>query len=1502
MIQNRKSAHASTHISSNRRRRLRMESLEMRRVLASLVVTTPSDVVDANDGLVSLREAISTANENTDVDEITFDASVFSGATTIALTRGVLPITSGLNITGPGRHRLAIDAQSASRVFDIDVRVFEVGAQANQVSIEGLTITGGRSFGFNENGGAIRQSGATELVLDGVALINNQTSATNANGGAISSAGKLTIRNSVVAGNGTTQVDAGGGAINSTGMLTIVDSQIFDNFTSGTISAGGAIRSTGNLTIQRSTLEQNITSGSNAAGGAIFATGRLTIESSRLIGNQTRGINADGGAVLVFQAVDTLAGGFEITDSDIDDNRTLGNGSRGGGLYIDLSSGSISATSITNNQTVGEDADGGGMMTFRTDITIDQVTLSGNVAGGSGSVGGAIVAEDTRMTANGITVSRNTANENGGGIHFLAGRETDSLSLIHAIVAGNQVTNDMATASPDLNFSQTPPSLAIQSSLIGSSIGNPLDPASAPDADGNLVGGATEATRLDPGLDDLIIAGSTRIHPFVTDSIAIDAGNSVLSPETLFDQRGLLFDRVSGLQIDIGGAEQQAIDATSFVVTTLIDELDLTNDDVSLREAILASNQQPGLQTISFREGLGSASDAITLASGQLLITDSVIITGPGRSQMSIDAVGLSRAMEIIGNSDVTIQGVTIRGGRTIDANSVSTNFGGEVSTRFNGAGIRSVSTGTVTLRDVAVVDSETAGENSTGGAVWAESGTLVVEDSVIDQNRGGGIGVRQNPLTLDRVTVSQNLGAGIDVDRSAAFFINTTVSGNSGQDGGGIRLIGTSPMSIVQSTIVGNAAAVGGGVFIGADVVDDISIVNSIIAQNSATDSNPDLSLPTVSGAVTISFSLIGDNADTGLAESITPDANGNLIGDASVDGVIDPRVAPLAVSGPGGMLVHALDALSPAIDAGSDAFSLDALGNPLDLDARGLPFVRFNSTVDMGAFEFQKATPIIVWNDPAVIFAGTPLSDLQLNATTNIPGTFVYTPAIDTVLDAGDDQTLMVTFTPDDTDLYNEATAEVMIDVAQPFDRGDAPDTYGTLAASSGPTHQVTTLLLGSTIDRDVDGQPTLAADGDGADEDGVLFAAPLIASANGTVSSIVVIASEAGKLDAWIDFDGNGSFDIATESIVGGSSFDVQPGENVIPFAVPAAAVAGNTYARFRLSTTGGLGPTGDAGDGEVEDYAVSILSDSTPSDVDVTVTGSQITLVRDGEQVVVRRRNVEVFRAEIAAVNQLTINGDEFSNVLTIDQSGGDAIPVGGLVFDGGDRVNTVRWVGAAGDLDFTPTGNLVFRNVNAIDLTDTSAQSVLIDSAAAQQMDPDGGGIIITTSPPVENEPSDVVTIADAEFWRMGQPASVVGDLFSVITRSDTFIQTDFGNGWQNLANVSDVNNSGTVTANDALVVINELGRRAYSNRNGGALVDPATVDPWPGFYFDQNGDGLATALDALRVINQLARQANAGSGSAEAESLVAIDPFDDKRTGRNIDELIADESFLATLF
>jgi kumamolisin len=74
------------------------------------------------------------------------------------------------------------------------------------------------------------------------------------------------------------------------------------------------------------------------------------------------------------------------------------------------------------------------------------------------------------------------------------------------------------------------------------------------------------------------------------------------------------------------------------------------------------------------------------------------------------------------------------------------------------------------------------------------------------------------------------------------------------------------------------------------------------------------------------------------------------------------------------------------------------------------------------------NKATPSIGWATPAAVTYGTALSAAQLNAASTVAGTFTYSPAAGTVLNAGT-QTLMVSFTPTDLTDYAPTTATVSL-----------------------------------------------------------------------------------------------------------------------------------------------------------------------------------------------------------------------------------------------------------------------------------------------------------------------------------------------------------------------------------------------------------------------------------------------------------------------------------------
>ena len=81
----------------------------------------------------------------------------------------------------------------------------------------------------------------------------------------------------------------------------------------------------------------------------------------------------------------------------------------------------------------------------------------------------------------------------------------------------------------------------------------------------------------------------------------------------------------------------------------------------------------------------------------------------------------------------------------------------------------------------------------------------------------------------------------------------------------------------------------------------------------------------------------------------------------------------------------------------------------------------------------QVNAATPTISWSNPTDIVYGTALSPAQLNATSSVDGSFVYTPASGTKLSAGSNQNLSVTFMPTDGTNYASATKQVAISVSK-------------------------------------------------------------------------------------------------------------------------------------------------------------------------------------------------------------------------------------------------------------------------------------------------------------------------------------------------------------------------------------------------------------------------------------------------------------------------------------
>jgi hypothetical protein len=350
-----------------------LEPLEDRTVLSTLTVDNVAD-----SGLGSLRQAILVANASPGADLIRFAPAAHEGV--ITLTSGELTITDDLRIDGPGAGRLAISGNDASRVFQVGGGV--------AVSIDGLTVTGGRAVG---QGGGILNAGTLNLS-HAIVSDDEVIGVTGANLGAV--------------------VDAFGGGISNTGSLTVSNTTFVHNRSIGADGTSASI-------------------GSSALGGAIMSGGTASVPATATVSHCTFLDNAAiGGAAGtgasragIGGAVMNAVGLFTVGDSVFDNNQAVGGlvgaspggfGAGSGGAIGNVARLgdailSVSHCILTNNRAVGgasspglisQDGRGGAIANFifgglappvtvAATASIDHSTLLGNRAiGGAGTAGG----------------------------------------------------------------------------------------------------------------------------------------------------------------------------------------------------------------------------------------------------------------------------------------------------------------------------------------------------------------------------------------------------------------------------------------------------------------------------------------------------------------------------------------------------------------------------------------------------------------------------------------------------------------------------------------------------------------------------------------------------------------------------------------------------------------------------------------------------------------------------------------------------------------------------------------------------------------------------------------------------------------------------------------------------------------------------------------------------------------------------------------------------------
>ncbi|GGA05689.1 DUF11 domain-containing protein [Neptunicoccus cionae] len=183
------------------------------------------------------------------------------------------------------------------------------------------------------------------------------------------------------------------------------------------------------------------------------------------------------------------------------------------------------------------------------------------------------------------------------------------------------------------------------------------------------------------------------------------------------------------------------------------------------------------------------------------------------------------------------------------------------------------------------------------------------------------------------------------------------------------------------------------------------------------------------------------------------------------------------------------------------------------------------------------------------------------------------------------------------------------VTIAAAPIVDRGDAPASYGDPQHIIADAGVAGTYLGAISPDPEAVSQASADATGDDLDgnddEDGVAMP-QLYVGATGeisvTVNEVTAGLGPIAYLQAWIDFDADGTFDevdMIASNLQDGSAGDkdgLVNGVIVFDVNVPASATQLPTFARFRWSTTSGVVQL--ALDGEVEDYSLTLSGDSPP----------------------------------------------------------------------------------------------------------------------------------------------------------------------------------------------------------------------------------------------------------------------------------------------------------------
>ena len=257
---------------------------------------------------------------------------------TFTLTQSQLSISHDITLAGAGMRDTTIKQTALNRV---------IGDMANTLSIQGLTLTGGRVIGFTGPDGS--SPGAAG------------TAGGSASGSAVAFSNALKLTDVLVTANVTVGGDGGNGAAAAPGTG--------GNGGNGGF-AGSAVNGGASLTIVRSEISDNASLGGLGGNGA-DGTGSGSGGVGGTSGGANAGLSTGIGSTIVI--TDSLISGNIATPGN------AGHGGKGG-----PSGGNGGAGGLGN-----QPAEGGGLFT-NGHLDMTNVTMTGNIAGGSaGGAGGA---------------------------------------------------------------------------------------------------------------------------------------------------------------------------------------------------------------------------------------------------------------------------------------------------------------------------------------------------------------------------------------------------------------------------------------------------------------------------------------------------------------------------------------------------------------------------------------------------------------------------------------------------------------------------------------------------------------------------------------------------------------------------------------------------------------------------------------------------------------------------------------------------------------------------------------------------------------------------------------------------------------------------------------------------------------------------------------------------------------------------------------------------------